>query len=202
MSPSGYDVMQEKEDDTPVVWKDFVGLCTHLDGVLEHSTQEVMDAHQQLQLQVKGTSENITAMQDQFTTFQQSIDQLTQSVAALHQPVAPPLVQPADEFANDDSVHDNANLLGPNGHGCGPGQQGWPPPVFGARRVLPAKDDYLGKPKFSIPRFDGKGDVEDYLTWELRIETLWHLHAYTKEKRAGLHAQNLMTMHCVGGIIF
>jgi hypothetical protein len=36
-----------------------------------------------------------------------------------------------------------------------------PPLVLGARRVLPAEDDYLGKPKFSIPRFDGEGDVED-----------------------------------------
>jgi hypothetical protein len=25
--------------------------------------------------------------------------------------------------------------------------------------------------------------VEDYLTWELRIETLWHLHAYTEDKK-------------------
>jgi hypothetical protein len=28
--------------------------------------------------------------------------------------------------------------------------------------------------------------VEDYLTWELRIETLWHLHAYTEAKKVRL----------------
>jgi hypothetical protein len=50
----------------------------------------------------------------------------------------------------------------------------------------PAEDDYLGKPKFLISRFDGEGDVEDYLTWELRIETLWHLHAYTEDKKVKL----------------
>jgi hypothetical protein len=44
----------------------------------------------------------------------------------------------------------------------------------------------LGKPKFSIPRFDGKGDVEDYLTRELRIETLWCLHAYAEDKKVKL----------------
>jgi hypothetical protein len=121
-------------------------------------------------------------MQAQFTTFQQSINQLTQSIAALCTPVSPLLVQPAD----DDSVHDNANLLGPNARGCGLGQQGQPPPVLGARRVLSFEDDYLGKPKFSIPRFDGKGDVEDYLTQELRIETLWRLHAYAEDKKVKL----------------
>jgi hypothetical protein len=44
----------------------------------------------------------------------------------------------------------------------------------------------VGKPKFSIPRFDGEGDVEDYLTWELQIETLWCLHAYTEDKKVKL----------------
>jgi hypothetical protein len=48
MSTSGYDVMQEKDGDTPVVWTDFVGLRTHLEGVLERSTADAMNAHQQL----------------------------------------------------------------------------------------------------------------------------------------------------------
>jgi hypothetical protein len=77
-----------------------------------------MNAHQELQLQVKGTTDNITTMQAQFTSFQQSVDQLTQSIAAMRHPFAPPPVQPAD----DDSVHDNANLLGPNARGHGLGQ--------------------------------------------------------------------------------
>jgi hypothetical protein len=63
MSASNYDVMQEKEVDTTMVWKDFVGLRTHLEGVLESSTQEAVNAHQALQLQVQGTTENITAME-------------------------------------------------------------------------------------------------------------------------------------------
>jgi hypothetical protein len=65
---------------------------------------------------------------------------LTQSLAVLHHPVAPPLVQPADELADDDSVHDNTNLLGPNGRGCGLGQQGRLPPILGARHVIPADE--------------------------------------------------------------
>jgi hypothetical protein len=48
MSTSGYDVMQEKDGDTLVVWTDFVGLRTHLDGVLECSTVDTLNAYQQL----------------------------------------------------------------------------------------------------------------------------------------------------------
>jgi hypothetical protein len=48
MSASDYDVMQDKDADTPMVWKDFVGLRNHLEGVLERSTQEAMNAHQEL----------------------------------------------------------------------------------------------------------------------------------------------------------
>jgi hypothetical protein len=70
-------------------------------------------------------------------------------------------VQPDVDFADDESVHDTANLLGPNARGRGLGQHGQAPPVLGARRVIPAEDDFLGKTKFSIPRFDGEGDVED-----------------------------------------
>jgi hypothetical protein len=75
--------MQEKEADTPMVCSDLEGPRTHLEGVLERSAHEGVNAHQALQLQAQGTTENVAAMQAQFTTFQQSIDQLTQSLAAL-----------------------------------------------------------------------------------------------------------------------
>jgi hypothetical protein len=38
MSASDSDVMQKKDVDTPMVWKDFEGLRTHLEAVLESST--------------------------------------------------------------------------------------------------------------------------------------------------------------------
>jgi hypothetical protein len=39
---------------------------------------------------------------------------------------------------------------------------------------------------FSIPRFEGGTDVEEYLTWESKIEKLWHLHDYTEDKKIKL----------------
>jgi hypothetical protein len=108
-------------------------------------------------------------------------------------------VQPAD----DDRVHYNTNLLGPNGRGHVLGQQGRLPLVLGARRVIPAEDYYLGKPKFLIPHFDGKGDVEDYLTFRSSRSRHSGICMFTlKIKRSDLHPQNLMAMHCVDGIIF
>jgi hypothetical protein len=62
-------VLREKDSETHVVWKGFVGLRTHLKGVLERSTQEAVNAHQELQLQVKGTTKNVAAMQAWFTMF-------------------------------------------------------------------------------------------------------------------------------------
>jgi hypothetical protein len=83
---------------TPVVWTDFVGLRTHLEGVLDRSTADAVNAHQQLRFKVQGTADTVQAMQAQFTTFQHSIDQLNQSLAELRQPIVPPPVQPAADL--------------------------------------------------------------------------------------------------------
>jgi hypothetical protein len=45
MSPSGSDMMHENEADTPVVWNHLEGLRTHLEGVLERSAHEGVNAH-------------------------------------------------------------------------------------------------------------------------------------------------------------
>jgi hypothetical protein len=44
----------------------------------------------------------------------------------------------------------------------------------------------MGKPKFSIPKFESGTDVEEYLTWELKIEKLWRLHDYMEDKKIKL----------------
>ena len=62
-------------------------------------------------------------------------------------------------------------------------------PLGRAHRVPnQAADDGLGKPKFSIPKFDGSIDPEDYLTWELKIEKLWRLFDYPEDKKVKLAA--------------
>jgi hypothetical protein len=73
------------------------------------------------------------------------------------------------------------------GRGVGRGKRGRGFVELGARRVQPQpQDDGLGKPKFSIPKFEGGPDVEEYLTWELKIEKLWRLHDYTEDRKIKL----------------
>ena len=90
---------------------------------------------------------------------------------------------------DDASVHgDHAPPFGANangrGHGGANGRQ--PPPIHRARHVVQPEDDGLGKPKFSIPKFEGSTDVEEYLTWELKMEKLWRLHDYTEDRKIKL----------------
>src|SRR3954468_15014019 len=66
--------------------------------------------------------------------------------------------------------------------------RGFDPIGYAQRVPIQPVDDGLGKPKFSIPKFDGSIDPEDYLTWELKIEKLWRLYEYTEEKKVKLAA--------------
>ena len=77
---------------------------------------------------------------------------------------------------------------GGRGHAASPGR-GFH--AIGARRFPQPKnnreEDGLGKPKFSIPSFSfDTNDVEEYLTWELKIEKLWRLHDYTEDRKIKL----------------
>jgi hypothetical protein len=132
--------------------------------------------------------EALNTMQVQVNYLQTSIQALTQSINALQLSVKqrpPPHADADDESAHGDNedfaAAGRGNCRG-NGHpvcGC----------VFvplGAQRVPFQQDDGLGKPKFSIPRFEGGTDVEEYLKWELKIEKLWRLHDYMENKKIKL----------------
>jgi hypothetical protein len=47
-------------------------------------------------------------------------------------------------------------------------------------------EDGLVKPKFTMPKFMGSTDVEEYLNWELKVEKLWCMHEYTEDKKIKL----------------
>jgi hypothetical protein len=47
-------------------------------------------------------------------------------------------------------------------------------------------EDGLRKPKFTMPKFMGSTDVEEYLNWELKVEKLWRMHEYTEDKKIKL----------------
>jgi len=184
MSSSGVDVMQKKADDATVTWREYEALRDHLTGIMDRSTANIDGDIQAIQMKVDATETTVNAMQTQVTDLQTSIQQLTASVNGLRVAVEQ---RQHEVHGDDDSVHgDNAHMMGNNGRGRGIPGQGRQLPHIAARRVPLQEDDGLGKPKFSIPKFEGSPDVEEYLTWELKIEKLWRLHDYTEDRKVKL----------------
>src|SRR3954462_12516396 len=185
MSQASFDVMQKQDKDAPVTWEAYEGLRDHLTDLITKSGDHVDTNMQAVQMKVDGTAATVTTMQTQLTALQASIQQLTTSVTGLRD-----TIDQRQQGGNDDagSVHsDNDNLRANQGRGRG-GQGQFRQPNFGlgARRLPIQDDDILSKPKFSIPKFEGSTDVEDYLTWELKMEKIWHLNDYSEDRKIKL----------------
>ncbi|KAK1694091.1 hypothetical protein QYE76_010788 [Lolium multiflorum] len=177
----------KKDPSTPVTWMEYEALRDHLTRELRVTTETFDTEIQGVNLKVDEATTAINTVQTSMTTLQASMNTLTQAVNEIRTMVQQQPQQPLDE---DGSVNgDNADAAA---QGIGRGR-GLPRGVnrgyveLGARRVPPQpQDDGLGKPKFSIPRFEGTTDVEEYLTWELKIERLWRLHDYTEDRKIKL----------------
>ncbi|KAK1602118.1 hypothetical protein QYE76_017161 [Lolium multiflorum] len=180
----------KKDPSTPVTWMEYEALRDHLTRELRVTTETFDTEIQGVNLKVEEATTAINTVQTSMTTLQASMNTLTQAVQDIRTMVQQQPQQPLDE---DGSVNgDNADAAAAQGMGRGVGR-GLPRGVnrgfveIGARRVPQQQDDGLGKPKFSIPRFEGTTDVEEYLTWELKIERLWRLHPdYTEDRKIKL----------------
>jgi hypothetical protein len=157
-------------------------LRDHLTGVINRSTENIDADIQAIQMKVDATETTVNAMQTQVNGLQTSIQQLTTSVNGLRVAIEQ---RQHEGHGDDDSVQgDNLNV---NGRGRAPPLQGRGFAQVGrAQRVPLQDDDGLGKPKFTIPRFEGSTDVEEYLTWELKMEKLWRLDGYTEDRKIKL----------------
>jgi hypothetical protein len=49
-------------------------------------------------------------------------------------------------------------------------------------------EERFGKLKFTMPKFDGGSDPEAYLTWELKVDKIFHMHNYFEEKKMSMAA--------------
>ncbi|KAK1612889.1 hypothetical protein QYE76_036562 [Lolium multiflorum] len=107
--------------------------------------------------------------------FRTQDDELKDMCLAIENLAAP---QQQDDDEDPELEDDAHNARGaPRGHR----PRGWAP--LGRNGRGQDEEDGLGKPKFSIPKFEGGADVEEYLTWELKIEKLWSLHPNYSEDR-------------------
>ncbi|KAK1601071.1 hypothetical protein QYE76_037516 [Lolium multiflorum] len=124
------------------------------------------------------TNETVNTIQEQVTDIQRSLQALQLAVENM--------IQHQQQHEEGDSVHGDFDEQ-PVAVGRGVGNRGRGFVELGARCVPPQpQDDGLGKPKFSIPKFEGGPDIEEYLTWELNIEKLWRLHDYTEDRKIKL----------------
>ena len=48
------------------------------------------------------------------------------------------------------------------------------------------QEERFGKLKFTMPKFDGRSNPEDYFTWELKVEKIFRLHNYSEEKKLAM----------------
>ncbi|KAK1651369.1 hypothetical protein QYE76_069174 [Lolium multiflorum] len=94
-------------------------------------------------------------------------------------------VQEISQKLDDTDATQQQDEAADEAHGRGDRPRGWTPLGHHGRGL--DEEDGLGKPKFSIPKFEGGADVEEYLTWELKIEKLWSLHPnYTEDRKIKL----------------
>ena len=179
-------VIQKKDDNDTVKCREYEALRDHLMGIFDRNATKTDGDVQAVQIRVDNTDATVQTMQGQMTELQTSIAQLTTAVNGLRTTVEQCFQGDPED---DASVHgDHAPPFGANVNGRGRGGANGrkPPPIHRAQRVVQPEDDGLGKPKFSIPKFEGSTDVEEYLTWELKMEKLWRLHDYTEDRKIKL----------------
>ncbi|KAK1666302.1 hypothetical protein QYE76_054461, partial [Lolium multiflorum] len=159
-----------------MTWREYEALRNKMRREFHAQDDELKGTVQGISQKLNATSATVTTMRDQMTDIQRSLQGLQLAVDNLTN-----LQQQEDE--DEDEAADeapNANRGAARGNrGRGFAELRRPGRGF-------EEEDGSGKPKFSIPKFEGGADVEKYLTWELKIEKLWRLHNYTEDRKIKL----------------
>ncbi|KAK1642610.1 hypothetical protein QYE76_060415 [Lolium multiflorum] len=160
-----------------ITWREYEALRNEMRREFRTRDDELKGTVDEIKQTLDATNETVTGLADQMTDIQRNIADMRLAIENL---TAQQQQQDDDE---DPELEDDAhNARGaPRGHR----PRGWVP--LGRNGRGQDEEDGLGKPKFSIPKFEGGADVEEYLTWELKIEKLWSLHPnYSEDKKIKL----------------
>ncbi|KAK1663640.1 hypothetical protein QYE76_051799 [Lolium multiflorum] len=179
MSASDHKIVnQENKDSADIInWREFEALRNEMRREFRAQDDELKGTVDEIKQTLDATNATVTGLADQVTDIQRNIADM---LIAIENLTAQQQQQDDDE---DPELEDDAhNARGaPRGHR----PRGWVP--LGRNGRGQDEEDGLGKPKFSIPKFEGGADVEEYLTWELKIEKLWSLHPnYSEDKKIKL----------------
>ncbi|KAK1616723.1 hypothetical protein QYE76_022240 [Lolium multiflorum] len=171
-------VNQENKNSADIItWREYEALRNEMRREFRTQDDELKGTVDEIKQTLDATNATVTGLADQMTDIQRNIADMRLAIENL---TAQQQQQHDDE---DPELEDDAhNTRGaPRGHR----PRGWVP--LGRNGRGQDEEDGLGKPKFSIPKFEGGADVEEYLTWELKIEKLWSLHPnYSEDKKIKL----------------
>ncbi|KAK1613311.1 hypothetical protein QYE76_036984 [Lolium multiflorum] len=162
-------LVSQKDKDAAdlITWRDFEALRNEMRREFRIEDDGLMGEVQEINQKLDATNETATAMADQMTDIQRTLQTLQLAVENLTN-------QQQQQDEDPDEVPGRGNR-----------PRGWAP--LGRHGRGQDEEDGLGKPKFSIPKFEGGADVEEYLTWELKIAKLWSLHPnYTEYRKIKL----------------
>ncbi|KAK1641620.1 hypothetical protein QYE76_059425 [Lolium multiflorum] len=168
-------VNQENKNSADIItWREYEALRNEMRREFRTKDDELKSTVDEIKQTLDATNVTVTGLSDQMTDIQRNIADMRLAIENL---TAQQQQQQEDD--EDPELEDDAhNARGaPRGHR----PRGWVP--LGRNGRGQDEEDGLGKPKFSIPKFEGGADVEEYLTWELKIEKLWSLHPHYSEDR-------------------
>ncbi|KAK1660206.1 hypothetical protein QYE76_048365 [Lolium multiflorum] len=161
-------VNQENKDSADIItWREFEALRNEMRREFRAQDDVLNEKVEAINQNLDTTNTTVTTMADQVMDIQRSLADMRLAIENL-------TAQQQQDDDEDPELQDDAH----NARGA---PRGWAP--LGRNGRGPDEEDGLGKPKFSIPKFEGGADVEEYLTWELKIEKLWNLHPYYTEDR-------------------
>ncbi|KAK1680840.1 hypothetical protein QYE76_041688 [Lolium multiflorum] len=165
-------VNQENKNSADIItWREYEALRNEMRREFRTQDDELRGTVQGISQKLDATSETVNTMKDQMTDIQRTLQVLQMSVKNL--------TNQQQQEDDDPDLQDEAPGVGHGNCGRGFAELGRHDRGF-------EEEDGLGKPKFSIPKFEGGADVEEYLSWELKIEKLWRLHNYTEDRKIKL----------------
>ncbi|KAK1698755.1 hypothetical protein QYE76_015452 [Lolium multiflorum] len=172
-NPSDHKIVNQENKSAAdiITWREYEALRNEMRREFRAQDEVLNGKIDEISQKLDATHVTVTTMQDQMTDVQRNL-------AALRLAVENLTAQQQQDDDEDPELQDDAHNARDAPRGNRP--RGWVP--LGRNGRGQDEEDGLGS-KFSIPKFEGGADVEEYLTWELKIEKLWNLHPHYTEDR-------------------
>ncbi|KAK1697825.1 hypothetical protein QYE76_014522 [Lolium multiflorum] len=172
----GEEEVQAGPEPDIITWREYEALRNEMRREFRTKDDELKGTVDEIKQTLDATNVTVTGLADQMTDIQRNLADMRLAIENL-------TAQQQQDDDEDPELEDDAH----NARGAPRGHRPRGRAPLGRNGRGQDEEDGLGKPKFSIPKFEGGADVEEYLTWELKIEKLWSLHPnYSEDKKIKL----------------